>query len=328
MASSPNVPAVAQTSAIGTKKDLEAMLQSDQFKNAVGLALPKHLPPERFVRIALNAFMRTPELLKCTQASVFRCLLDLSALGLEPDGRRAHLIPFKTECTLIVDYKGLIELMMRSPEVSNVYPDVVCENDDFEFDRGKVVRHVINFKQPRGKVYAAYARVEFRDGRELATALSLEELERIRGRSKAKDNGPWKTDTNEMYKKTAVRRLSKIVPWDPEKQARLDEADDDRIEEVVRTREHAVVDLGMFQASLDANRGHGAEVPHVSESELKDQVEQKRAAVQKMHDALPNLEAFPEPGDYRPGDKVKVRGDIWLRALEGSTTEWEPWRAE
>jgi len=34
--------------------------------------------------------------------------MNCSALGLEPDGRRAHLIPYGRDVQLIVDYKGIV----------------------------------------------------------------------------------------------------------------------------------------------------------------------------------------------------------------------------
>lgn len=340
--SSPNLPAMTQPTAItSSKKNVKDWIQSDEFKAQVAVALPQHVTPERFIRMVLNAFMRTPKLFECTQESVFRCCLDLSALGLEPDGRRAHLIPFaknykddkgkwqkEMQCQLILDYKGIVELVMRTGTISNIHADLVCENDDFEYEFGQVTKHRIDWRKDRGAVYAVYSRVQFKDGSLHCQVMSRAEVDAVRARSKAKDDGPWVTDWPEMAKKTVFKRQSKWLTWEPEKQALIDRADDDRPDYVPQLREGGVIDLGAFLPSADPNRGHGAEVPHVSESELKEQVEQKRAAVQKMHDALPDLESFPEPGDYRPGDKVKVRGDIWLRALEGSTTEWEPWRAE
>ena len=76
------------------RRPIKDLLSSDQFKAAVQAALPRHLKVERFIRVALNATMRQPELLQCTQESFFRAMLDLSSYGLEPDGRRAHLIPY------------------------------------------------------------------------------------------------------------------------------------------------------------------------------------------------------------------------------------------
>jgi len=214
---------------------LRGLLSGDKFKAAVQQALPKHLTPDRFIRVALTAMTRTPKLAECDQESFFAALLTLSQLGLEPDGRRAHLIPFENrkrncvEVQLIVDYKGLSELAMRSGVVSNIHADVVCENDIFEVDRGEIKQHSIDFKRARGEVYAAYAICRFKDGSEKAEVMTREEIEAIRKRSRAGNAGPWVTDWSEMAKKTVFRRLSKWLPLSPE-QRDIVEADDDQFE--------------------------------------------------------------------------------------------------
>jgi recombination protein RecT len=201
---------------------IRGLLEGEAFKAAVAKSLPRHLPPDRFIRIALTALMRTPKLADCDRSSFFQALLSLSQLGLEPDGRRAHLIPFNNrkrgvvECQLIVDYKGLVELAMRSGQVSNIHADVVCENDEFDFDRGKLERHRINFREDRGAIYAVYAIVRFKDGSEKCDVMTRSEVEKIRARSFAADDGPWVTDWQEMAKKTVFRRLSKWLPLSAE----------------------------------------------------------------------------------------------------------------
>ena len=87
-------PATAETLAKTDKpKTLKGWISSDAMKEQFALSLPKHLSPERFARIAITALTRTPKLQQCSKESVMKCLLDLSAIGLEPDGRHAHLIP-------------------------------------------------------------------------------------------------------------------------------------------------------------------------------------------------------------------------------------------
>jgi recombination protein RecT len=213
-------------------RTIKDLLCSDQFKTQVAMALPKHCTPDRFVRVALTAMMRTPKLMGCSQESLFSCLLSLSQMGLEPDGRRAHLIPFEdrkrgtTVCTLIVDYKGLAELIMRSGEVSYLHADIVCENDEFDVDMGQIFHHRVDYRKPRGKAYAAYATAKMRDGTTKSEVMTRDEVESIRGRSRAGQSGPWVTDWNEMAKKTVFRRLSKWLPLSPELRDRI-EADDE-----------------------------------------------------------------------------------------------------
>lgn len=215
---------------------LRELLDSEAFKAQVANALPKHLTPERFIRVAATALTRTPGLRKCEQATFFQCLLTLSQFGLEPDGRNAHLIPFEnrkrgvTECQLIIDYKGLVDLAMRSGTVANIHADKVCENDVFEFDRGEIKKHVIDFKKPRGEAYAYYALVRFKDGSEKCEVMPREDIDAIRKRSRAGSSGPWVTDYDEMAKKTCFRRLSKWIQLSPEFREAL-EHDADRIDD-------------------------------------------------------------------------------------------------
>ena len=205
--------AVAKPSAKLTIKD---RLQSDDFKQAVAKALPKHLTPDRFLRVAITALTKTPKLAQCDQASFFGALLTLSQYGLEPDGRSAHLIPYGTTCQLILDYKGIVELVMRTGKVSKLHADVVCENDEFEYNLGEIVIHKIDLRQPRGEMFAAYATCQFKDGATSAVVLSKQEIDDVRNRSRAGKSGPWVTDYNEMAKKTAFRRLSKWLPLSAE----------------------------------------------------------------------------------------------------------------
>jgi recombination protein RecT len=238
-------PATTQTAVTAppapAKLTIRQQIESPQFAEAVRKALPRHLTPDRFIRVALTAITRTPKLAQCDQASFFAQLLTLSQLGLEPDGRRAHLIPFENrkrgvvECQLIVDWKGLAELAMRSGIVANLHADVVRKGDLLEYSAGKVVKHIPHFlrsdeakPEQAGETYAVYALAEFKDGTTKADVLSVDEVQAVRSRSSAGQSGPWVTDWNEMAKKTAFRRLSKWLPLSPEFRDAI-EADDDKV---------------------------------------------------------------------------------------------------
>lgn len=221
-------------------------IESDKFKAEIAKALPKHLTPDRFIRVAVSALTRTPKLKDCEQASLFGAMLTLSQMGIEPDGRRAHLIPFENrkrgvmECQLIIDYKGLAEMAMRSGVVSYLHADVVCENDQFDENMGEIITHKINRKAPRGEVYAAYAICKFKDGTAKAEVMSVDEIDAIRKRSRAGQSGPWVTDWNEMAKKTVFRRLSKWLPLSPEFRDAV-EGDDDAVETPINVKPAKVV---------------------------------------------------------------------------------------
>lgn len=196
-------------------KDIKSLINSDAMREQFARALPKHCSPDRFARIAITATTRTPKLLECTPASVMKCLLDLSAAGLEPDGRRAYLIPYGKECTLIVSYMGLIELIRRSGDVNAIRAETVCEKDEFSWANGTVT-HNVNWRDDRGKVQAVYAEATMKSGERQTAVMTIAEIEAIRKRSKAGTSGPWVSDWSEMAKKTAVRRLSKMLPLSSE----------------------------------------------------------------------------------------------------------------
>ena len=204
---------------------LRGQLSGDYFKQQIALALPKHMTADRFVRVALTALLKTPKLADCTSESVIECMLNCSALGLEPDGRRAHLIPYGNKCTLIVDYKGIVELAKRSGDVSNVYAQIVCDSDSFSWENGEV-KHQIDFRRERGEMYAVYAQITFKDGTRQVDVMTKSEVDAIRRRSKSGNSGPWVTDYNEMAKKTVFRRVSKWVTLSPEVHDALEKEDD------------------------------------------------------------------------------------------------------
>lgn len=198
-------------------------LNSDQFKGEIAKALPSLCTPDRFLRVALTAMTKTPKLADCDPKTVLRCFLDCASLGIEPDNRRAYLIPFKTSCTLVIGYQGLVELARRSGMVAKLHADVVCEHDVFEANLGEITRHVVDYRRDRGQSYAVYALAVFKDGSQQCAIMPLAEIHRIRDRSNAvksaKQYGketPWDTDFDEMAKKTALRRLCKLLPLSPE----------------------------------------------------------------------------------------------------------------
>ena len=165
-------------------RSIKSLINSDHVKEQIARALPSHLTPDRFLRVATTALLRAPKLAECTQESFVRAMLDCSSLGLEPDGRRAHLIPYGKECQLIIDYKGLIELAKRSGEVAVWRPMEVRENDLFSWSNG-VVSHDVDWLSDRGAVQAFYSYVKTKDGDEDYELMTLTVVNVIHERIKA-----------------------------------------------------------------------------------------------------------------------------------------------
>jgi recombination protein RecT len=229
---------------------IRQQLSNPALLKQIAAALPSHITPERMARVALTAINKTPKLAQCTQESFFLALMTCSQLGLEPDGRLAHLIPYGNQCQLIIDYKGLVDLAYRSKQVTAIHAEVIYEGDRFEYSLGKVLVHTPwawrTDERPfeRGKVLGAFCIVTMTDG-EKHEVMTLDDIDAIRKRSKSSSSGPWVTDWNEMAKKTVFKRASKWIPLSPEVRDAVVK-DDDEYE--VDTKRTVTIDVSTLTA--------------------------------------------------------------------------------
>jgi recombination protein RecT len=232
------------TAAIQKKQPtaLDHMMQKVlERKETITSLLPRHVDVDNYLAEIRYALGKNTDLLKCTPHSILGCIAQAAQLGLSPSGRlgSAYLIPFKTECTLVVGYRGLIDLAVRGGEVVSIRANVVREKDTFVWDEGsegKIVHRPYlptkDMEQNAGDVVAAYAVAQMRGGYTTFSVMTLRELNAIKGRSRGANSGrsPWTTDEAEMQKKTVTRRLIKYLPVSPEKAkdlARALEAEDE-----------------------------------------------------------------------------------------------------
>jgi len=208
-------------------QQMKQTIKGEAFKGAVSAFFGKEENRERFIQAAVNAIVRVPRLGDCDRNSFLMSLMQLAQMGLNPDGRNAHLIPYGSVCTLVVDYKGMVTLALRSDKVSKVEAFEVYANDHFRLVNGEVEHEVDNPFGERGDIVGFYAVCQFKDGTKKYEVMSKKQIDAVRSRSKASGNGPWVTDYNEMAKKTVFKRLSKWLPVTPDLQAAVEHDDDE-----------------------------------------------------------------------------------------------------
>ena len=222
-----NVPA--------TKAQLPIVELLARNQRAIESLLPKHLTVERLSRIAVNCVRKNPLLMQADAQSLYGAIMECAQYGLEP-GIRAHLVPFKNnkkgvyEVNYIADYRGLIDLARRSGEIGPFYAFAVRANDEFSYALG-LDMHLTHVpaEGDRGEITHFYAVAKAADGSwSQFDVMTKGDVEAIRQRSRAKDNGPWVTDYEAMGCKTVVRRLCKMLPASVELSAvvQADEAAD------------------------------------------------------------------------------------------------------
>ena len=179
--------------------------------------LPGHLDAGRLARLALISIRQTPKLQDCTPESLLGAILQAAQLGLEPDGTlgQAYLVPYKTNATLQIGYRGMIELARRSGKVRRIAARVVYDGDHLEYETGLEDRlvHRPNLKRKAdAEVIAVYAVAELEDGAKVFDVLTKDEIERARSASRNRSGEIWSKYYDEMARKTAVRRLFKYLP--------------------------------------------------------------------------------------------------------------------
>jgi recombination protein RecT len=199
-----------------------------QMKPQLALAMPRHVDPDRMIRIIFTSVRRNPDLLNCTKESLIDCIIQCTQLGLEFGGPLGHAypIPFmnrkanpaRLECQLIIGYKGLLKLARQSGEVGAVSARVVNAKDFFEYEYGlnEKLRHipyeVMGENDDPGAPKYAYAIFRLKDGSYHFDVMSVYEIEWIRKASPGANSPAWRDHWDEMAKKTVLRRASKMSP--------------------------------------------------------------------------------------------------------------------
>lgn len=219
----------------------EFRAQLNQMGGEFRIALPSHIQADKFQRVVMTSVQLNPSLLNADRrtfmASITKCAQD----GLLPDGREAAFVIFKTKIkdergkdkwVQAVQYMpmiaGIHKKIRNSGELSSLTSHVVYENDDFLYELGdeEFIRHKPKLNGPRGNAIAAYAIATLKDGTRIREVMSEEQIEDVRGVSKAKDGGPWVKWWGEMARKTVTRRLSKRLPISTDLETVLKRDDD------------------------------------------------------------------------------------------------------
>lgn len=199
--------------------------------------LPAHVNLERFCAELAVIGSANPRLMEVPRDTLVRAAYEAASLGLSlsPSMRECDIIPRwnsrtkREEATFQPRYMGYLKMARLSGEISKVYAHIVYEGDKFVRTLGtdKKLDHAPC--DTPGAPTGVYCVWHFVAGGYDFEYMPVAEVEKIRQRSKAKDNGPWVTDWEEMARKTVVRRASKYMPMssdsDPLRKAvALDEA--------------------------------------------------------------------------------------------------------
>lgn len=266
----------------------------ERMKPQMALALPKHVTAERMARTVLTELRRVPALSNCNQQSLLGAVMTCSQLGLEPGNSLGHvyLIPFGREVTLVIGYRGMIDLARRSGQILSLTAHTVHKNDAFDYSYG--LDEVLSHKPAegeRGEMTHVYAVARLKGGGAQFEVMSRADIERVRLQSKAGKSGPWVTHFDEMAKKTAIRRLFKYLPVSIEMQRAvgLDEQADAGVHQ-----DHDTIDM------------EGIDTPNGAASETADRLAGHLKRMDDEADADRLAELAADPGPWTEAEKAQI----------------------
>jgi recombination protein RecT len=225
------------------RKPLEQLLE--RYEGDFAAVLPKHTTPQAFIGLAMAYVRADPKLNQAAafnQDSLIMALRRIAAWGHMPMKGVAALVPFRSDMAkhpedngwrieAIEEVGGVKQRMFRAGGVKGVHCDVVRDKDRARFQRTtmKLPFHEYDeFIDPldRGPLKAVYAWADLTDllggGTSPVVWLTKSQVLKLRAISKSGDafwgppwpnEGPW---TEDMWKKSAVHKLSNEVPMSAE----------------------------------------------------------------------------------------------------------------
>ena len=152
------------------------------------------------------------------RSSFKQAIFASAEMGLQIDGQEGCLVLYRGREGDLIQYQpmwqGLVEIAYRSGLVKSFDKGVYCENDEFEYDMGRIVRHKINFKQERGEVIGYWVRANLTNGGVIDVFKTKADIEKVKNVSKTKNfaNSPWNSWYDEMAFKSCFRALCKELP--------------------------------------------------------------------------------------------------------------------
>jgi recombination protein RecT len=205
---------------------------------------------KRFQQAAV-AICLNPSVSTCDAQSVASAIYTCARLNLIPDPalQLAAVVPFRDgkagvrRATLIIMYKGLIELARRADPSIYLKAGTVYANDQYELVEGTDDRLIIRKrwweigKEEPGEAKFSYCVSRQTGGTSLLVVVSRQEGLAIANASKAgrRPGTPWHDHEDRMREKTCIKRAARLWSLDPERDdsRRLREAIDvdDRTEE-------------------------------------------------------------------------------------------------
>lgn len=120
--------------AVSPAKNLNDFMS--KHKGQIANALPKHITPDRMIRLTMTAFSQNRALQNCELNSIFASVVVAAQLGLEIGvGGQGYLVPYGSKATFVPGWQGLVDLVSRAGRAT-VWTGAVYAGDEFDWALG------------------------------------------------------------------------------------------------------------------------------------------------------------------------------------------------
>lgn len=168
---------------------------------------------EGYIYSVIVAVSASPQLQQCTPQSIMRSAARAATLGLscDPALGQAHLVPYKSEATLIPGWRGIRDMAYRTGQVAKINVGFLGEGQEWVEDQLTGDAHIEGM--PKGnKPIGYFAYLKTFAGREHSLYMSNDEItahkeKYAQGYDRARS--AWNTDFHKMAKKTVLSQLLK-----------------------------------------------------------------------------------------------------------------------
>lgn len=164
-----------------------------------------------YIASVLIAVAQSDTLSACTPTSIITSAMRAATLNLsvDPATGQAYLVPFDRRCTLIVGYKGLKDLALRTGKYKYLHVSHIYEGENLVENRLTGIHSLDLTVQRTSKTVVGYLLYfELFSGFVKTVYMTVEEIHAHAARyskTYGRDKSLWKTDFDKMAKKTVLR---------------------------------------------------------------------------------------------------------------------------
>lgn len=246
------------------RTDLATYMKSETVMQNFTEVLGNNREANGYIMQVLVAVANSSALQQCTPQSIYTQAIRAATrrLSVDPATRQAYLVPFKNQCTLIVGWKGLYDMALRTGQYRALNVAKVYKGQEPIIDQLTGRFTGWDGRKESDEIIGYVGYFELLNGFQKAIYMTVQEIHEHKEKySKGfnREDSAWKTATIEMEKKTVYRQLLKYGYFNEDDKLFLDQSEDpayvdddvpafdveaDFIEEETQTADESISDLG------------------------------------------------------------------------------------